>query len=49
MKLNVAICDDSNVDLTYVSQLLKKWGQFNNIVLICTIIEDEFCTLHEEI
>ena len=33
MRLNVAICDDSNVDLSYVSQLLQRWGQLNNIDL----------------
>ena len=44
MRLNVVICDDSNVDLGYVSQLLQKWGQLNNIDLntICFTSAESF-------
>ena len=31
MKIHIAICDDSNTDLEYISQLLDEWGKKNGI------------------
>ena len=31
MKMNVAICDDSNVDVQYISQLLEQWSKQMNV------------------
>lgn len=33
MKLKIAICDDSKIDLEYVSQLLDKWSLKNNVLV----------------